>query len=55
MTQQLDYVEGEDIVAAIGDMKDDTGKASGVHALRDKYGADVVQLIGWYPETCGVG
>lgn len=26
-----------------------------VHELRDLYGADLVQLIGFYPSSCGVG
>lgn len=27
----------------------------GVHALRDQYGADLVQLVGFYLNSCGIG
>lgn len=52
---QIDYVETSDISQAVFDLFKGEGQASGVHALRDKYGADLVQLIGFYGNTCGIG
>ena len=52
---QIDFVEGNDITDAViglckGDQKD-----LQVHELRDRYGADLVQMIAFYPNTCGIG
>lgn len=49
---QIDYQEGE-ISDAVYELYE--GGVPGVHELRDKYGADLVQLVGFYSSTCGIG
>lgn len=31
-----------------------TGQLSGVPQMREDYGADLVQLVGFYTDSCGV-
>ncbi|CAN0511709.1 unnamed protein product, partial [Scytosiphon promiscuus] len=52
---QINYTESDDIADAVFDLYNGSGQASGVHALRDEYGADLVQLIGFFLDTCGIG
>ena len=51
----IDYDEGEDMSDALFDMYEGVGQASGVHELRDKHGADLVQLVGFFLSSCGIG
>lgn len=56
MVKQIDYTEdGDDMNHAIYDLYKGTTTGLEVHAMRDKYGADLVQMIGFYDDTCGVG
>lgn len=48
-------MESTDTTAVIYDLFLGEGEASKVHSLRDEYGADLVQLIGIYTDTCGIG
>lgn len=50
---QVDYQEPGDISSTVYELYE--GGVPGVHELRDKYGADLVQLIGFYSNTCGIG
>ena len=55
MALQIDYDESDEISDAVFDLYNGDGQASGVHDLRDEYGADLVQLVGFYLNTCGIG
>lgn len=53
--QQVDHEGGDGRVStALYDMYDNERFGSDVHALRDLYGADLVQLVGLYSDACGV-
>ena len=52
---QIEYEESADMADALFDMYGDVGQASGVHDLRDKHGADLVQMIGFFTSSCGIG
>ncbi|CAN0470461.1 unnamed protein product, partial [Ectocarpus sp. 8 AP-2014] len=49
--EQASFDESDSIVDDVRAIQ----KNEGVHKLRDEYGADLVQLIGYYLNTCGVG
>lgn len=53
--EQVAYEETESIVDAVYDLQKNENFEVDVHALRDEYGADLVQLIGFYANTCGIG
>lgn len=52
---QIDYVEGPDISETIFAMSDGTGEARNIPNLRNQWGADLVQLVGFYQDVCGIG
>lgn len=52
---QIDYTEGSDISQTIYAMYEGTGQASEVPNMRDEWGADLVQLVGFYRDACGIG
>ncbi|CAM9482761.1 unnamed protein product [Ectocarpus fasciculatus] len=49
--EQASFDESDSIVDDVRAIQ----KNEDVHKLRDEYGADLVQLIGYYLNTCGVG
>ncbi|CAM9226026.1 unnamed protein product [Ectocarpus sp. 4 AP-2014] len=49
--EQAPFDESDSIVDDVRALQ----KNKDVHTLRDEYGADLVQLIGYYLNTCGVG
>ena len=51
----MSYEETEDIVDAIYDLQSNENIGVDVDALRNEYGADLVQMIGFYSNTCGIG
>ena len=52
----MDYTETNDISDAVyGLQSGDHEELLDVHALRDEYGADLVQMVGFYLNTCGIG
>ena len=54
--EQVDYTETSDVSDAVyGLQRGDNEGLLDVHALRDEYGADLVQLVGFYLNTCGIG
>jgi uncharacterized protein YunC (DUF1805 family) len=53
--QQIQYVESGDLSTSVYALQGTTdGKMDGVHALRDKLGADVVSLISEDTSACGI-
>lgn len=58
---KVDYAESSSMVADIYELQESTGFKSmdgtslDVDALRNLYGADLVQLVGFYSGTCGIG
>ncbi|CAM9859463.1 unnamed protein product, partial [Hapterophycus canaliculatus] len=53
--QEVSYVESSSIVDAVYDLKNNENFDIDVHKLRDDHGADLVQLVGFYLNTCGIG
>ncbi|CAM9661323.1 unnamed protein product [Scytosiphon promiscuus] len=49
------FVESSDMNTDLADIAAGKGKAKGFDALRTKYGADLVQMIGSYKDSCGTG
>lgn len=52
---QVNYKESDDIVDAVYDLQKNQNLGVDVHGLRDEHGADLVQLIGFYVTSCGIG
>lgn len=53
--KQVAYVETDDIVDAVYALQNNEGFDIDVDALRNEFGADLVQLVGFYANTCGIG
>lgn len=51
--QQVNHQHGA--VDAVYDLQENQISGVDVHALRDETGADLVQLVGLYDDTCGIG
>lgn len=52
---QIPYEEQDEIDEVIRDLYQGRGQGEGVPVLRNRYGADLVQLVGFFADTCGVG
>lgn len=52
---QVGDIDDDQINHAIYDMYKGTGTSIGIPELREKYGADLVQLLGFFPDSCGIG
>lgn len=56
--EQLEYDDGpaaQSLEDVINNMYQGRGQAEGIPELRDQYSADLVQLMGVFPENCGIG
>ncbi|CAN0464734.1 unnamed protein product, partial [Hapterophycus canaliculatus] len=55
LSTQVAFVESSDMNSDLASIAAGKGKAAGFDAMRSKYGADLVQMIGFYADSCGTG
>ena len=53
--EEVAYQESDASMDALYDLRDNENFGIDVHALRDQTGADLVQLVGLFFDTCGMG